>query len=339
HFVRDLACSTVERKCADVIEGPSSSVVRIYDPDLGSDPVQLDGVTKARGLAWTKSATGAALIVAEEDRVRASSPSGEMKPGALFPAASIAGGVSVYAHGTVAAAPLGNPLMLQVFDPSDVLDLSTGADCDPTVVGCSTLVESDFTSSLASIAKQAVIRQVIIYGLVAGGDVALYIRFDGDDRIALARMGSNWRLSDSLSGFIELEEPARYIASFRGGARLFLVTGTSPETIRAYWARLSTSIGAQQPPTPMTLPDGACPSALDSQWAESSLLIADDCAPALWEIPLDQDGVPMGEGFVKHELRDCVPFLLASVQRAGEEEAATFVGCKERNHILVLGRH
>src|SRR5690606_36181881 len=65
HFVRDLACSTVERKCAAVVQGPTASVVRIYDPTFPSTPVEVEGISEARGVSWNTFLSATHLMIAE----------------------------------------------------------------------------------------------------------------------------------------------------------------------------------------------------------------------------------------------------------------------------------
>src|SRR5690606_27137670 len=52
HFVRALACSTVERKCAAVIQGPETRTVRIYEPHYFWDFVELEEVVEANAITW-----------------------------------------------------------------------------------------------------------------------------------------------------------------------------------------------------------------------------------------------------------------------------------------------
>lgn len=94
-------------------------------------------------------------------------------------------------------------------------------------------------------------------------------------------------------------------------------------------------------PKPIGLPDSACAASLDSQRSGKYLLLADDCNGSLWELPLDEEGRPTEtEQFVQHPLGEHCnePFILASLPEADGEPGVTFVGCRGKNHILVLDR-
>lgn len=337
--VRDLACSPAERKCAVVVEGPAASVVRIYEPSFSEDPVELEGVTGALGVEWSKDGSGEYLIVIEEGRVLFSSPTGEVSSGHLSPVGNLSGSLSVSAHGTVAAAPLARPLMLQLFDPRTARSSAGVIECDTANSDCTTLNATDFVANLGAISNDALIRQVVVYNSVAGGDSALYLLFDGDERVGLARVDADRKMQQDKSGFVFGGAPHfGFVAPFANKTRLFAGAGHDSDSSVAFWARMSLSKGTQQDLSPVVLPEGSCPSAIDSQRSDTALLMADDCTGSLWEIPLDEEGRPLGEGFEQYRLADCAePFVLASLPAAGEQEAVTFVGCKGENHILVHG--
>src|SRR5690606_37263467 len=225
HFVRDLACATVERKCAAVIEGPSSSVVRIYDPDLGSDPVQLDGVTKARGLAWTKSGSEEHLMVAEDWQIHLASSSGEGAGVALSSVEKLSGNIVVSRHGSIAVAPLARPLMLQVFDPRAMRASANDLACDTPNSSCTTLTGSDLSSTLGPISLDARILEAEVYQPVDGGLAGVYISFDKDERVGLASVNSDRQLQEHASGYISLDAGVRRVASFGLSTKLLLVAG------------------------------------------------------------------------------------------------------------------
>lgn len=336
--VRDLACSPAERKCAVVVEGPAASVVRIYEPSFSEDPVELEGVTGALGVEWNKDESGDYLIVTEEERILFSSPTGELASGKISPQGSLQGVLDTSVHGRISAAPISRPLMLQVFEPRVGRDLPAQSDCDTVGSGCITLTRDDFVNGLGPIEDGVKVRQALVYHLKADGDAAVYLLFDGDDRIGLARFDMSLNLRTSGSGYFTPGQSIRFIDSFASNTNLFAASGSSPEEAEAFWAPLVASSGSQLDLSPVVLPEGSCPSAIDSQRSDTALLMADDCTGSLWEIPLDEEGRPLGEGFEQYRLADCAePFVLASLPAAGEQEAVTFVGCKGENHILVHG--
>src|SRR5690606_10924185 len=91
HFVRDLACSTVERKCAAVVQGHTASVVRIYDPTFPSTPVEVEGISEARGVAWNTFLSATHLMIAEPKLLAFAKPDGKLATGQIGTTVEISG--------------------------------------------------------------------------------------------------------------------------------------------------------------------------------------------------------------------------------------------------------
>src|SRR5690606_5885032 len=284
HFVRDLACSTVERKCAAVVQGPETRTVRIYEPHYFWDFVELEEVVEANAITWmrTPGASGEILMLCDGRRIKFSSAGGELRAGSLAPGWAISG-LAVARSGTIAVAYPETTLAFLIFDPRNVATSSTGLSCTNPAAACSSVDASELSLKLGAISDGATVRQAEVYRPLGADDAMIYLLFEGDDRIGLALADSSRNLLSDESGLVSLGQRVRFIASFKEYSSLFLATDPDAGDPGAYWAWMSFFAEDHQNPYQLTLPPGVCPSALDAQRTNTALLLADDCTPALWE--------------------------------------------------------
>lgn len=341
--VGDLSCSTAERKCAAVLTTGDQGIVRIYEPSFPSEPVDVEGITKAMGIAWNSSGGKSHLIMAEPWLLSFSDPSGNLLPGQLGMSVEISGAVKASVQGNIAIVSGAGALLFVAFEPGAAAEHSKKVTCDTTGSACTTVVLDTTFGGDGKVPVDSHVTRADVYRPVSVGDIGVHLQFSGFERLGFVRLTNTRMIKPDESGLMTslvAGRPPRFISSFGNDGRLFVSLQGEPAEEEALWLQKGLGLDSQGDPVPVTLPPSSCPSALDSQRSDSALLMADDCTGSLWELPLDEEGKPMGEGFVRHPLgeRCAEPFVLASLPAADEEGAVTFVGCKGENHILVHGR-
>lgn len=341
--VRDISCSVSERKCAAVIASGESGKVRIYGEEFPSEPVEVEGVEKAKGIAWNSAGSQSHLLIIEPELVSFSDASGDRLAAHIVPSLDLAGPVHSSIHGNVAVAPGVEPFTLQVFDPASGSTLPGGESCDSDS-HCTPLGVGSIFGGETGLPGDSVISGAAIYRQGGIGNIAVYLHFANDSRLGYLQLNSSRAIREENSGlYAPFPEGTkiRFIASFGEDERLFFGLQGPDQVQSAAWVKKEAGLGVHKTPVEIELPPNSCPAALDAKRSESSLLMADDCTGTLWELPLDEEGKPTGENFDPYSLGEhCKkPFVLDSLPAAGEQDAMTFVGCEGENHILVLGRH
>src|SRR5690606_38971032 len=341
HFVRDLACSTVERKCAAVIEGPSSSVVRIYDPTFPSTPVEVEGISEARGVAWNTFLSATHLMIAEPKLLAFAQPDGKLAAGQIGTTVEISGRLHASIQGNIAVVPALDLPSIVVFDPSLAPARTGKVSCGGTGSACSTIALLNYIKSGDGeplIPSDSNVVRAEAFRLDLLGDIAVHLQFRDFDKIGFLQLSGARVVQESgLLNVLGERRVPRLLASFGGDEWLFVAS----DALHAAWLQKGIDMSSHGLPKPIGLPDSACAASLDSQRSGKYLLLADDCNGSLWELPLDEEGRPTEtEQFVQHPLGEHCnePFILASLPEADGEPGVTFVGCRGKNHILVLDR-
>lgn len=341
--VRDLACSVSERKCAVVIGEGESGIVRIYESEFPSEPVEVENVDNPLGVAWSETnGSGATLLISVRDRIYLSDTTGSLLSGTVTPSGDLLGPIEVSTHGNFAVALESDRTSLQAFDPEAAAYATTSVGCDDPESSCRTISLKGLSDTDDEpVAPNAKVSIAQIYHSMKENAPNVYCSFTGDPRIALIRV-RDLVIRDNDSGLLpaQSDNEPRAVKLFSNDQRIAIVGGTSPELAFGAWAVPASTINGQGEMSSMILPPDSCPAALDAKRNESALLMADDCKGMLWELPLDEEGKPTGKDFVPYPLKDCdKPFVLASLPADGEEGPLTFVGCEGEEHILVHGRH
>src|SRR5690606_30429924 len=181
HFVRDLACSTVERKCAAVLQG-GEGVVHIYDPSTLPVKVELREGTRwsPLGLAWN-DATGD-LMVVHADKAEFFSSTGEKKAGALEFSSDLDGKSAISSVGSFAVVSERDRAAIRVFNPAQVASSGSLNTC---------------TSGTNPICTTVAVDELLAGGPSAGRiiDIALIHEASGDNPLVYLAVSEETKLA------------------------------------------------------------------------------------------------------------------------------------------------
>ncbi len=341
--VLDIACSPGARKCAAVVAQPAatSGKVRIWD-ETATTHVEVEGVTKAKGIAWNTASDQHHLIMVEPNLVSFSNPAGERLLGYLVTTLDLAGSLHLSVHGNVGIAAGADPFTILAFDPRVLIAKTEGVSCS-FESSCSQLGVDSVFNGPTGLPSGSRITGAVTHRPGGVGNVVSYLSFANDSRIGYLQLNSSWQVRGESSGiFAPFSEDSeiRFIAPFSGESRFFVSLRGPEDKHSATWVQMQTGYDLHTPPVEIDLPPDSCPAALDTNRSASSLLIADDCNGVLWELPLDGDGKPTEGEPIRHDLAGCnKPFVIDSLPATDEQGPMTFVGCEGKSHILVLGRN
>lgn len=336
--VLDLDCGTIERTCAVAIQGPERKFLRVYSS--GTPGLLTEVRYKADWVGLTANPLGDKdyFVVISSQWIDWFDASGTfVNYSSRNVPAGLSGVVAAFDAGSMpkVVAGLRDRVGIVLLEPQR-LDFMN--ECDTEGSDCRMYLLEDLLYE-ADGDRPRRITDLAVFRSGPPEVLEMYFTATDEPRIGLLRLSSRRDYGVAL-----LEPPPgavanRFLEPLRNPEYVFVSYLDESSSPRAAVLRRTGTFGHVAYERQVLLPPGACPSAIDPGRSMFSLWMADDCTGSLWELPLDAQGLPSSGKPVQHQLERCAePFVMASVPVSVDGSAATFVGCRGENHILVLGR-
>ncbi|WP_373046561.1 putative metal-binding motif-containing protein [Vulgatibacter sp.] len=324
--------------CVAAVDSPEAAGALYEVSHLGSTRVLTDLTVDApAGLAFGAgglSESGLYLVDRVANRVRALSPSGDSKAGAMVPSSVMHGAVAISHAGTAGFVPYRDVVGAEFFSPSGIGGGLGEVSCSP-IAACKPVDLSMLSDGSTALNSGALIAQMAVRHTSSIANPQAYAIFEGDDRLAVAQVNrSNGSLPAGTSGLLEVAEDSTptalalshdesllYVAgvSESGG---FLATLTTGNDLASHGAPLVTSLG-----------EGACPTAVT---VGTQRLYALDCRGEVLQLSLTEAGDAEDGTLVRTAIPHCsVGKPLGTIPRTADD--LLVIGCTEENRIAVVG--